>query len=208
MIPVTPKPEYTEFDNQVRRPGLAFLKKTPKPTSADFKKHGYWRRAMPHLRAAFSSACAYTTCHMVDGGTIDHFLPKTLCPHLAYEWENYRLARQKMNQRKGDTTEVVDPFTIKTGWFVLDFPSCLVRPGRELSVVLRKRINSTINILQLNTDDSMVQERCNLLVELADGNVTMEFLDKFYPFLSSEVRRQDIEGDLRVIFSRTTRLAN
>lgn len=208
MIPVTPKPEYTEFDNQVRRPGLAFLKKTPEPTTADFRRHTYWRRAMPHLRAAFSSACAYTTLYLIDGGTIDHFLPKTSCPHLAYEWENFRLARQKMNQRKGDTTDVVDPFKIKPGWFVLDIPSCLVRPGRGLSVVLKKRIKSTINILRLNTDDSMVQERCNMLVDLADGNVTMEFLDKWYPFLSSEVRRQDIEGDLRVIFSRTTRLAN
>lgn len=145
---------------------------------------------------------------MVDGGTIDHFLPKTACPHLAYEWENFRLSRQKMNQRKGDTTQVMDPFAIRTGWFVLDLPSCLVRPGTGLSVVLRKRINSTINILQLNVDDSMVQERCDLLVDLADGNVTLEFLDKWYPFLSSEVRRQDVEGDLRVIFSRTIKSAN
>lgn len=208
MIPVTPQPEYAEFENQVRRPGLAFLKRTPKPTSADFKKHGYWRKAMPHLRAAFSNACAYTTLRLVDDGTIDHFLPKASYPHLAYEWKNYRLARQKMNQRKGDNTQVVDPFAIRTGWFVLDLPSCLVRPGRGLSGVLRKRINSTINILQLNDDDSMVQERCNLLVYLADGKVTMEYLDEFYPFLSSEVRRQDVEGDLRVIFSRTIKSAN
>ena len=179
------------------------MKRTPHPTSSDFRKHNYWKRAMKNLQAAYSDACAYTTRRLMGDGTIDHFLPKTKCPHLAYDWENYRLARQKVNQCKGNTTEVVDPFKIKIGWFVLNVPSCLVQPGKELNVVLRKRINSTINVLQLNAD-SLVQERCDFLVDLADGHVTMEFLDRFYPFLSSEVKRQDIEGDLRVIFSRTS----
>lgn len=204
MIPVTLRPEYPEFDRQVRQPGLAFLRKIAQPTSADFRKRNFWRKAMPHLQVAYSRACAYTTLRLVEGGTIDHFLPKTLCPQLAYEWENYRLTRQKINQRKGDNLDVMDPFRVKPGWFVLDLPSCLVRPGDGLNNVLRRRINSTINILQLNDDDSMVQERCDLLVDLADGKVTIEFIDKWYPFLSSEVRRQQIESDLRVIFSRTT----
>jgi len=72
-----------------------------------------------------------------------------------------------------------------------------------LGAEVRRRINATINILQLNADDSLVQERCDLLVDLADGNVTLKFLDRWYPFLSQEVRRQDIGNDLPVIFSRT-----
>lgn len=204
MIPVTPKPEYEEFDKQVRQPGLAFLRRTPHPTSSDFRKHNYWSRAMKHIQAAYSDACAYTTRNLTGDGSIDHFLPRTAYPHLAYDWENYRLARPKVNQFKGNTATVMDPFKIKTGWFVLNMPSCLVQPGKGLNVELTEKISSTINVLRLNDDDSMVQERCDFLVALADGRVNMDFLDWFYPFLSSEVRRQNIEGDLRVIFSRTT----
>ena len=65
---------------------------------------------------------------------------------------------------------------------------------------LRKKVNAIIDILQLNDDDDIVQERCDWLVDLAKGNVTLEFLDKWYPFLSSEVRRQSIEDDLGLIF--------
>ena len=137
---------------------------------------------------------------MADGGSIDHFLPKAHRPDLAYEWDNYRLARHKIDRRKGDTTQVVDPFQVKPGWFVLDVPSCLIRSGGQLGAKLRKKVNATINILQLNDDDDIVQERCDWLVDLAKGNVTLEFLDKWYPFLSSEVRRQSIEDDLGLIF--------
>ena len=160
---------------------------------------------MKPLQEAYSRRCAYTTKRLMDDGSdgsIDHFLPKTKFPRRAYDWDNYRLARQKVNQYKADTMEVVDPFKIETGWFVLNVPSCLVQPGKELNVVLKKKIDSTIDVLRLNAD-WLVQERCNFLVGLADGKVPMSYLDEWYPFLSSEVRRQDIEGELRVIFSRT-----
>lgn len=203
MIRVGAQPEYQEFDRQVRQPGLAFLRRKSQPTSADFRKKNFWKKAIKHLHVAYSGSCAYTTMYLVDGGTIDHYLPKVAYPYLAYEWNNYRLARQKVNRRKGDTLNVVDPFEVQEGWFVLDVPSCLIRSGSGLKTEVRKRINATINILQLNADDSLVQERCDLLVDLADGNVTLEFLDRWYPFLSQEVRRQDIGNDLPVIFSRT-----
>ena len=203
MIPVEPKPEYADFDSEVRQPGLTFLASTPIPTSAQFSKKNYWTKARVHLYAAYLGQCAYTTMHLVDGGTVDHFRPKTTYPHLAYEWDNYRLARQKINGRKSNTEEVVDPFEVEAGWFVLHMPSCLVRAGSGLERAVRRRVNATINILQLNADDLLVQERCDLLISLADGNVTMGFLDRWYPFLSSEVRRQGVEGDLPVIFCRS-----
>ncbi len=204
MIPVVRQPEYGDFDREVRQPGLAFLARTRRPTTVSFRRGNYWSRARPHLRAAYSGQCAYTTMYLVDGGAVDHFLPKAKYPRLAYEWTNYRLARQKVNGHKGNTEGVVDPFDVEVGWFVLRVPSCLICPGDELSGDLRRRVKTTINVLRLNADDLLVQERCNLLVELADGNVTMEFLDRWYPFLSTEVRRQDIEDDLRVVFSRLT----
>lgn len=204
MIPVIRQPEYPEFDARVRQPGLMFLKGNRNPSDKDFKKHNYWSKAAKNLHKAYMGCCAYTTLRLLDAGSVDHFLPKTKYPYLAYEWDNYRLARQKINVRKGNTEEIVDPFTVHIGWFVLDLPSCLIRPGDGLGQELRKKVNSTINILQLNADDRLVQERCDFLVNLADGDITMNFLAQRYPFLSIEVERQGVENSLKVIFARTT----
>lgn len=204
MIPVARQPEYPEFDAQVRQPGLTFLKANRNPSDKDFKKHNYWSRAAKNLHKAYMGCCAYTTLRLLDMGSVDHFLPKTKYPYLAYEWDNYRLARQKINVRKSNTEEIVDPFKVQVGWFVLDLPSCLIRPGDGLGQELRKKVNSTINILQLNADDRLVQERCDFLVNLADGDITMNFLAQHYPFLSIEVERQGVENSLKIIFARTT----
>ena len=200
MIPVRPEPEYREFDFEVRKPGRAFLKKNPRPSNKDFRKHNYWTKATGNLKAAYSSLCAYTSLRLVDAGSVDHFRPKIKHPALAYEWSNYRFARQKINQRKGETEDVIDPFKVKSGWFVLDLPSCLIRPGYGLNRKTRDRVKTTIDILKLNADDNLVQERCDLLVYLAQGDVTLNFLDQHYPFLAVEVRRQGVENHLRRMF--------
>ena len=63
-------------------------------------------------------------------GTIDHFRPKSKYPKLAFVWSNYRLAGQAINMRKGDSEDVVDPFTVCP---MVDSPSiCLgdgIKPG-------------------------------------------------------------------------------
>ncbi len=202
MIPVAPKPEYQEFDSEIRKPGIQFLRRKPHPSNKDFRGHNYWTKAIKNLKVSYSGLCAYTSLYLVDTGSVDHFRPKTKYPHLAYEWDNYRLARQKINTRKGDTEEVVDPFRVKSGWFALDLPSCLIRPGDGLDKETKKCVNATINILQLNDDDGLVQERCDLLVYLAQGDITMNFLGRHYPFLAVEVRRQDIEERLSQIFKK------
>ncbi len=202
MIPVERKREYREFDSKVRKPGLAFLEKNPHPSNKDFRKHDYWRRAASHLKAAYSSLCAYTSLYLVDNSSVDHFHPKMKYPDLAYEWSNYRLARQRINFCKGDTEDVIDPFRVQSGWFVLDFPSCLIRPGDSLDQKTKDRVEATINILRLNTDDRLVQERCDWLTDLALDDVTLKYLDRRYPFLAVEVRRQRVENRLSWMFRR------
>jgi len=202
MISVAAHPEYPQFDAEVRRPGLEFLEKNPHPSAREFRKHGYWSKAREKLHTAYSGFCAYTSMRLADTGSVDHFRPKVKYPHLAYEWDNYRLTRPKINTRKGDTENVIDPFEVKLGWFILDLPSCLIRPGTQINEESAKAVDATIQILKLNTDDNLVQERCNFLVQLAEGNITLSFLDWYYPFLSVEVRRQGIEHDLNLIFKR------
>ena len=204
MIPVLLQPEYPDFDKEVRQPGLSFLRKNPNPSAKQFRRHNYWSKAAGNLHVAYSGLCAYTTLRLADMESVDHFLPKAKHPRLAYEWDNYRLARQKINGRKGDSEDVLDPFKVHTGWFVLDLPSCLVRHGDGISPKIEKEVDSTIDILKLNVDDRLVQERCDWLVSLADGEITIDFLDRHYPFLSSEIRRQGIMDRLKVIFARNS----
>lgn len=201
MIRVQAKPEYLGFDKEVRRRGHRFLKSCPNPSSSMFRKHNYWNRALNELHAAYNRLCAYTTRELVQEGSVDHFKPKSKYPYLAYEWDNYRLARQSINSRKGESEDVIDPFVVCEGWFTLDLPSCLIKPGHNITKEIRKAVKTTINVLQLNDDERLVDERCRLLIFLAEGHITLNYLDNHFPFISVEVRRQRVQNSLKKIFS-------
>ena len=202
MIPVRRRPEYSEFDDEVRQPGLQFLKAKRHPNSREFDEHEYWRRARPHLVRAYAGFCAYTSLYIVGPDeSVDHFYPKSKYPCLAYEWSNYRLARRKVNSHKGDTIGIVDPFKVKKSWFILDFPSCLVRSGDGLNKEEKKSVEKSIEVLRLNDDDGLVQERCNFVRRLVSGKITPECLRRYYPFLSVEIERQGLDVQtLRAMF--------
>ena len=125
-------------------------------------------------------------------GSVDHFLPKTTHPHLAYEWGNFRLASGRVNGSKGNLTGILDPFQIQDDWFYMDVPACLLRPNPALAKPLKNQISDTINSLRLNQDDSYVQERCNILMDYARGDVSIGFLERRYPFLAKEIKRQSL----------------
>src|SRR6266496_2273037 len=108
----------------------------------------------------------------------------------AYEWDNSRLAAPRINNYKGDSKGLIDPFITHLGWFVLEFPSCFVKAGDGLPNSITGKINKTINILRLNSDDYMVQVRCDIMLDFAEGNINLDFLKRRYPFLASEIVRQ------------------
>jgi len=202
LIPVTPKAEPRGFDVAVRNPGKKFLLNNPNPSSRQYDKHKYWQEASEDLRAAYRGVCAYTCMYIFGPGTVDHFLPKVKYPEHAYEWNNYRLASFRANYHKNDSTEVIDPFVVQPGWFVLDIPSCLVRPGDHLSKIVFDQVNETIKTLKLNDDDFFVQERCDIMVEYANGEVNLGFLSRRYPFLAAEIVRQNIQDTAHLYFKR------
>lgn len=200
MIPVEPRPEYADFDARVRRPGQRFLESNPSPSSRDFEEHEYWYFARPELHRAYER-CAYSSQRIMgNGGTVDHYLPKGCYPQFAYEWTNYRLARPKLNSRKGRSVAVVDPFVVQEGWFVLECPNCLICVGDELEESTALQVRSTIDVLKLNSLD-LVDERSDALVDVARGNTTLSHLEWYYPFLAHEVRRQGIEEELATLFA-------
>lgn len=131
--------------------------------------------------------------YLPEQGSVDHFHPKNVRPDLAYEWSNYRLASGRVNTAKGSQIDILDPFTLNDDWFYLDLPSCMLKPNPELEKPLRSRINSTITGLKLNQDDYYVQERCNILIAHARGEISFNFLVRRYPFLAKELKRQGFD---------------
>src|SRR5438445_12468654 len=105
------------FDARVRDPGAAFLAHCPSPTNQEFRGHSYWTRVHTELYDGYNGICAYCASWMPRASgqgpalhsSIDHFIPRTLAPRLAYEWSNFRIARRDLNENKGENMEVVDP---------------------------------------------------------------------------------------------------
>lgn len=204
MIPVTAQAEPGDFDTKVRQRGRKFLASKPNPSSREFDPHSYWQSAKNDMHSAYQGLCAYTCWYMPSSYSIDHFLPKSQRPALAYEWNNYRLSSPRVNNHKADSMNIIDPFNVRAGWFVLDFPSCLVKAGENLPDLLTQQINETIRVLQLNDDDEFVQHRCDMMVDFAEGRVELGFVSKQCPFLASEIMRQGIQTTARDLFKRRT----
>ncbi len=122
---------------------------------------------------------------------MDHFEPKSIDPEMAYEWKNFRLAQKRINSNKGDSKEVLDPFHIQEGWFILDFDSFYVKPNFGLRTEVERNVLNTIEILKLNSD-TFVHLRKTVLSEYSTGDFTMNFLERRYPFLALELKRQGL----------------
>ena len=193
MIPVVKQKEPQNFNNDVRIPGLKYLHKNQRPNSKEFNRHAYWRKISPELYQIYKGICAYTGMWFADNfSSIDHFIPKSKDPLLAYEWDNYRLTTQRMNNTKGDEINIVDPFDVKLGWFVLDLNTYLIKPNEILANSEREKIKHTIKVLRLNSDDDRVENRREIIQGFIDGNFDTEFIKEKYPFIAYEIERQGL----------------
>jgi hypothetical protein len=180
-----------------------FLATYTAPTNKLWQKHAYWKYASDDLYRAYGGICAYTGewfSRTSTSTSVDHFIPKSINPNLAYEWSNYRLTTQKANGNKADHTGIADPFLVSSGWFVLKFPSCLIAPGDELSPADYATVQRTINILRLNEDDEYVQGRCNIILYYIKGDITLNYMWDKYPFIAHEITRQSILGSIKQMF--------
>lgn len=207
MIPVQPQPEPTDFAQRVREPGAEFLRQLPRPTAKQWKGREYWQHALPDMRTAYKGICAYCAHwipHSTGSHSIDHFMPKSMAPELAYEWHNFRYVSSRFNSRKG-TRAILDPFELEPNWFVLAFPSLLIKPNPTLQPDQKKAVLNTITILKLNTDETLVQERQNWLEFFGTGDISFAHLQKKVPFIAYELKRQGLLNDLGSIMKRRTK---
>lgn len=198
MIYVTPQPEPQDFDRKVRQKGLAWLRKEGIDLNAALPKRkelpAYWREELDELYAAYGNCCAYLAVFFertTGEGTVDHFVPKSLRPDLAYEWNNYRLACSRMNSRKRDFSDVLDPFEVKNGWFRLEVVSGRIFPDPHLSDRLRQQVQETIDRLGLDDPDNR-EMRAKHYQDYCEREVTASYLRKHSPFVWMEAKRQGL----------------
>lgn len=203
MIPVKKQPEPADFEDKVAKKGRKFLSQNPRPNN--WKNRSYWTEVLPDLWNAYHSVCAYC-CHWIppeqSSASVDHFIPKSISPERAYDWDNYRLAALKMNAKKGDFTDVIDPFELTEATFWLLFPSMQVKPNPQLSENQKMRIWDTIRRLDLNDDEVLVNARLRWVLNYCDKHIDFEFLRENAPFIAFEIERQNLHDKLAIIFRR------
>jgi hypothetical protein len=194
MIPVSLPSPPAHYQSRVREPGLLFLAATPNPTSDEWGQHRYWQRIHGYLYNRHKGICVYCaswTPHPrrrgVDHTSIDHFVPKSKDPALAYEWSNFRMVRAKLNNRKDSFEDVLDPCTLQPGWFRLNFTTFLLEADAALPARERMQVAATIQRLLLNGDPAYVNERARVVYRYAAGNMSFFDVEKFYPFIASEM---------------------
>lgn len=196
MIHVEPQPEPDDFDQLVRRPGQAYLSSLAGPPR-QWKGRDYWGRTLSGLHRSYGGICAYCATwipYTTGISTVDHYVPKSENSALAYEWGNFRLASLRMNSRKGTNRDVLDPFEIDDGWFILDVPSMMIRPGPGLSAQVRRQVEDTIVRLKLNRDEDTVTARLQWVKDYCSECFSFEYLRSKAPFIAQELQRQDLDS--------------
>jgi len=204
MIPVEKQPAPNKFAERVTVKAKTFLAGSTSPGAREINSRPYWRDALQDLHKSYGRVCAYSALWCpLDMATVDHFIPINalifINPALAYDWENFRLASRSMNSEKHKFQDVVDPFLVEPGWFIMDFPSLMIRSGTDLSPEDREKVEASIRRLKLNEKEKYIEYRREFLkdyCELCRGSAgitpALAHLEKKAPFIAYELKRQKL----------------
>lgn len=210
MIHVAPAHEPPSFKAKVRNPGCRAIAELvgknptpPRTRGRPFLKIAereqdipvgklpdYWTNALDDLMSAYHEVCAYSCfrIHPVTGArSVDHFAAKSWQWDQVYEWLNYRLACSKLNARKNDFSDVIDPFDAIDDWFQLELVGFQVLPAPNLADALTDDVQTTIDRLGLN---DFRGEREKDAEGYWQGDYSLRVLKKESPFVARELHRQ------------------
>jgi uncharacterized protein (TIGR02646 family) len=198
MIRVEAQPEPATFDSEVRQKGLAWLNKKKialdQPLPPNTEPAPYWRSCLGDLHSSYHGCCAYLAVFLkrqTGEGTVDHFIAKSKRVDLVYEWSNYRLACSRMNSRKREYDDVLDPFEIENGWFRLELITGRIYPNPALSPERLAAVQTTIKRLCL--DNAANRElRAEHYQEYRVSGYPADYLKKHSPFVWLEAQRQGL----------------
>ncbi len=153
-----------------------------------------WTHALDRLMVAYDHVCAYSCfrIHPVTGArSVDHMAPKSRTWNRVYEWSNYRLCCSLMNARKNDFGDVLDPFQVEDGWFVLEMVGYQVLAAPNLPAETERRVLATSERLGLNGYDFR-RSRERDVSNYESGRVAFDVLMDESPFVARELARQGL----------------
>ena len=198
MIPIQRFKEPSYFDSKVRMKGQSFLKKYNGKVPYDVCFPDYWTACKDDLYSNYKGICAYTCLHihkMTSNPNVEHIKPKRLFPHLAYEWENYCLACSRINARKGERLNIIDPFDVKENMFFLVLETGHIyanpkHPDRKKAEITIKELDLDNQLWACSRRDYFICYRSFI----ADGlkpTRAETFLKAMSPFVWYEAKRQN-----------------
>jgi len=217
MIPVAPQPAPADFDLKVKQKGMSFLAMYPHATAKMIQNNRLWKNAVDDIFRLYNGYCAYSA-YLVPSLEIDHYIPIAKIVedgerHRAYEWDNFRPASGPMNREKGDSNEIIDPFIIESGWFIIDFKTInlKIERGKNVPEKYGPWVDSTIRRLKLNNKFNYIEYRCKMLGTYCEScekypesiAANFENLLMIAPFIAHELQRQNLKEDIIKLWSRS-----
>lgn len=201
MIRVMLPPEPPHYHKRVKNPGEAFLSTNPNPSGTEWDRHRYWREIHDDLYQWHGGICVYcaswTPRRQSPGNihhtSVDHFIPKSEDPNSAYEWTNFRLCRARLNNKKDNHLDVMDPRAIRNGWFSLDFFTFRVEPATGLPSFAIAAVRTTITRLELNDDQDYVEERIAVIQAYSLDLLPFSQVQARYPFIAQQMQYQEFD---------------
>ncbi|MCK6592787.1 MAG: hypothetical protein L6Q76_34970 [Polyangiaceae bacterium] len=186
MIRFERVPEPLSFDDDVRKPGSRWLDEHP--NAKQF--YPYWSKHLSDLRDGFQSLCGYSAMHIEDG-TVDHYRSSKNRPDLAYEWNNYRFASERMNKVKGTEDEqILDPFEVEDSWFELLLPSFMLVTTPRVPEEHRRRAEHTLKRLGLRDGEPIIRRRKEWYDQFRAGYLNLAGLRAWAPLLARAIERR------------------
>lgn len=211
MIPVTPAPEPESFKVKVGKPGKIAVaelvgERPKRPSGKRLLKKAdrrddipasafppYWRECLPEMLRAYDSICAFSCfrIHPITGApSVDHMAPKSRKWDKVYTWENYRLACTRMNARKLNFEDLLDPFEVRDGWFHLELVGFSLFPNPALETSIQEKIDLSIARLRLN-DADFREKRAHDAEDYWNRAITFAILARESPLVARELQRQN-----------------
>lgn len=189
MIRVPVKACPSGFYKSVTRPGRQYLAAHPE-AKGKIAQH-IWAKGRNYVYDAYSGICAYCAVYGYEacGYEVDHFDAKCKTPAKAYEWKNLRLASRGMNLKKGSRS-VIDPFVLPDKAYLINFFTGRLRVNKHLPDTVQQELAATIRTLGLN-DQSVIDTRTVPFSTYRKGELSSSVLARRYPFVASEMLRQN-----------------
>ncbi len=208
MIPVEMFPPPAHYEEEVKRKGEDFLKKNPAADLKAIRNRKYWKVIRKDLRRNYKSVCSFSAQWCGCEDNVEHYIPLSWLVannqrHRAYHWDNFRYASRSINENKGASLDVVDPFQVEYGWFRMEFPSLIIFPGKNLEQAVWDKVYKTIEILKLNEDSFVECRKAWVDAYVSSCKSSRERMPTDFnnlkvwaPFLAYELERQQKQEEI------------